>query len=185
MIRVFLCIFCMILLQSGLKAADACPSLLQHEVSLLEKSTAQNLCEFQGKVLLIVNTASGCGFTPQLKGLEALQQKYRAQGFTVLGFPSNSFFQENLEGEKLADFCRLNYGVTFPVFEKIEVVGKQAHPLFQQLRQESKQAPQWNFFKYLIDQNGKVLDVFPSSTAPDSPALITALKKALSGQIAP
>lgn len=127
----------------------------------------------------MVNTASACGFTSQLEALESLHRQYKDDGLVVLGFPSNSFFQESLEGREIADFCRLNYGVTFPVFEKIPVVGDDVHPLYEQLALDLGKAPEWNFYKYLVDRNGEVVDIFPSYIAPGSSHLLGPLKDLL------
>lgn len=133
-----------------------------------------SMSDYKGFVLLIVNTASKCGFTPQLKGLEELHQKYKDQKFAVLGFPSNNFGkQEPLDGAAIGDFCQKNYGVSFPVFEKSDVRGKDANELYQFLSDKSANgkvgaSPKWNFFKYLIDREGKVVDSYGSITKPMS-----------------
>jgi glutathione peroxidase len=128
---------------------------------------------FEGKVLLIVNTASACGFTPQYKGLEALHQKYGARGFSVLGFPCNQFGrQEPGSAAEIGQFCETNYAVTFPMFDKIDVNGDNAHPLYQYLRREKSgllgSAIKWNFTKFLVDRSGKVVGRFAPTTTPDS-----------------
>jgi glutathione peroxidase len=129
------------------------------------------LKRFEGKVLLIVNTASACGFTPQYKGLEALQQKYGARGFSVLGFPCNQFGrQEPGSAAEIEQFCSSNYAVTFPMFDKIEVNGDHAHPLYQYLRREKSgllgSAIKWNFTKFLVDRSGKVVGRYAPTTTP-------------------
>ncbi|MCE3199247.1 glutathione peroxidase [Paenibacillus sonchi] len=133
----------------------------------------ESLSKYKGKVLLVVNTASKCGFTPQYKGLQEVYDKFKDRGFEVLGFPSNQFAgQEPGESEDIAEFCEINYGVTFPMYEKIEVKGDGAHPLFKYL---SKEAPgvlgsksvKWNFTKFLVDQEGRVLKRFAPQTTPD------------------
>ena len=138
------------------------------------------LCEaYAGKVLLVVNTASQCAFTPQYEGLEKLYQEKREQGLVVLGFPSNDFRQE-LEGDKaIQNFCRVNYGVKFPMFSKVHVKGEQAHPFFQALAEASDTTPRWNFYKYLIDREGRVVDSFSSFTGPDSDSLREAIERVL------
>ena len=128
---------------------------------------------FEGKVLLIVNTASACGFTPQYKGLEALQQQYGARGFSVLGFPCNQFGrQEPGSAAQIGEFCTTNYAVSFPMFDKIEVNGDNAHPLYQYLRREKTgllgSAIKWNFTKFLVDRSGKVIGRYPPTTTPQS-----------------
>lgn len=134
---------------------------------------AVDLSAWRGKVLLIVNTASKCGFTPQYKGLEALHEKYKDQGFEVLGFPCNQFGgQEPGNAEEIGAFCEKNFGVSFPLFEKIDVNGEHAHPLFTHLK---KQAPgilgtegiKWNFTKFLIGKDGQVIDRFAPTTKPE------------------
>ena len=130
------------------------------------------LKRFEGKVLLIVNTASACGFTPQYKGLEALQQKYGARGFSVLGFPCNQFGrQEPGSAAEIGQFCASNYAVSFPMFDKIDVNGGNAHPLYQYLRHEKSgllgSSIKWNFTKFLIDRSGKVVARFAPTATPD------------------
>lgn len=130
------------------------------------------LKRFEGKVLLIVNTASACGFTPQYKGLEALQQKYAARGFSVLGFPCNQFGrQEPGSAAEIGQFCSSNYAVSFPMFDKIDVNGDNAHPLYQYLRGEKSgllgSSIKWNFTKFLIDRSGKVLGRHAPTTTPE------------------
>jgi glutathione peroxidase len=131
------------------------------------------LKRFEGQVLLIVNTASACGFTPQYKGLETLQQKYGARGFSVLGFPCNQFGrQEPGNAAEIGQFCSSNYTVTFPMFDKIEVNGDNAHPLYQYLRREKSgllgSAIKWNFTKFLIDRSGKVVGRYAPIATPES-----------------
>jgi glutathione peroxidase len=129
------------------------------------------LKRFEGRVLLIVNTASACGFTPQYKGLEALQQKYAARGFSVLGFPCNQFGrQEPGSAAEIGQFCSSNYAVTFPMFDKIEVNGENAHPLYRYLKGEKGgllgSAIKWNFTKFLVDRSGKVIGRYAPTTTP-------------------
>lgn len=136
-----------------------------------EKAT---LASYKGKVILIVNTASGCGFTPQFEGLEKLYKTYGSKGFVVLGFPCNQFAgQEPLNEAGIENFCRINYGVTFPMFSKIDVNGANTHPLYQYLKQQAlgilgSEAIKWNFTKFLVDKNGKVIHRYAPSTAPES-----------------
>lgn len=142
------------------------------------------LAQFKGKVLLVVNTASKCGFTPQYKGLEALYEKYRARGFEIVGVPSNDFgSQEPGSSEKIADFCQLNYGVTFPMAAKEQVKGDGAHPFYQWARAQFGAAgtPHWNFHKYLVDRNGKLVDFFIFYTEPESPRVVNAIEALLQG----
>jgi glutathione peroxidase len=127
----------------------------------------------------VVNTASYCGFTPQYDGLEKLYREYRDRGFVVLGFPSNDFEQEPGNDQQIADFCRLTYGVEFPMFEKVRVVGENAHPLYRNLGQASGQFPRWNFHKYLIGRDGKVVGSFSSTVTPESMTLVRAIESQL------
>ncbi|MBW2543393.1 MAG: glutathione peroxidase [Deltaproteobacteria bacterium] len=133
----------------------------------------EKLSAYQGKVLLIVNTASKCGFTSQYSGLEALYGKYRARGLEILGFPCNQFGKQEPGGsDEIAEFCSVNYGVTFPMFEKIDVNGKNAHPLFQYLKSEApgllgSEPIKWNFTKFLVDRGGEVVERYASATKPE------------------
>ncbi|WP_019912954.1 glutathione peroxidase [Paenibacillus sp. HW567] len=147
-------------------------SIYDFEVNTL-RGQEETLSKYKGKVLLVVNTASKCGFTPQYKGLQEVYDKFKDRGFEVLGFPSNQFAgQEPGDSEDIAEFCEINYGVTFPMYEKIDVKGDEAHPLFKYL---SKEAPgvlgsksvKWNFTKFLVDQEGRVLKRFAPQTTPD------------------
>lgn len=155
-------------------AASACSELLQHAYRPLAGKEKVELCSlFEGKVLLVVNTASKCGFTPQYEALEALQAKYADQGFAVVGFPSNDFMnQEPGSEQQIQEFCTLTYGVKFPMFEKVHVKGDEATPIYVQLAaQAGGQYPTWNFYKYVVDREGKVVQSFPSKVKPDAPEL--------------
>ncbi|MCF8160317.1 MAG: glutathione peroxidase [Polaromonas sp.] len=166
--------------QSGAGAAKSCPAILQHSFNRLQDEAPQKLCQYAGKVLLVVNTASFCGFTGQYEGLEALHAKYNAKGLVVLGFPSNDFGQQEPgSGKEIADFCFNTYGVKFPMFSKSVVRGPRASPLYTALAEATGQSPQWNFHKYLIDRNGKVVASFASKVEPDHPSLVAAIEKAL------
>ncbi len=147
------------------QAAQSCPSHLDVEVRRLHSDKTENLCQHYqaGRPLLVVNTASHCGFTRQFSGLEALHQKYRQAGLIILGFPSNSFKQEEKSEERTASVCYENYGVTFPMYEHVAVTGNSAHPLFAFLAEQT-QAPQWNFNKYLL-LDGEVVH-FGSAVEP-------------------
>ncbi|ASR44250.1 glutathione peroxidase [Xanthomonas citri pv. mangiferaeindicae] len=135
---------------------------------------------YGGDVLLIVNTASKCGFTPQFEALEGLHARYRAQGFAVLGFPSGDFKEQEFEDEQaIQEFCTLTYGVKFPMFQKVHVVGPDAVPLYRQLATATGQAPQWNFHKYLVGRDGRVLAQWGSRTKPDDPQIVAAIERAL------
>lgn len=162
----------LILLMAAIPAM-ACSDLLDQKFRPLAGKEAAPLCDaFENKVLLIVNTASKCGFTPQYEGLEALHAEFESQGFAVLGFPSNDFLgQEPGTEAEIKDFCTLTYGVKFPMFEKTSVKGKDAHPLYQMLTEKTGDAPGWNFHKYLIDRNGQVIKSFGSRTKPTDETL--------------
>jgi len=134
----------------------------------------ESLADYADKILLIVNTASHCGFTPQYAGLEALYQRYKDHGLVVLGFPCNQFgAQEPGSAEEIATFCEKNYGVSFPMFARIEVNGDNAHPLFQHLKKSARgvlgsEGIKWNFTKFLIDRDGNVIDRYAPATAPEA-----------------
>jgi glutathione peroxidase len=164
---------------SAQTAAPACPAILQHTFARLQDEKPQSLCQYAGKVVLVVNTASFCGFTPQYKGLEALDSKYRSRGLVVLGFPSNDFAQEAGSNKEIADFCESTFGVKFPMFAKSSVRGPDASPLFKQLAQLSGTTPKWNFYKYLIGRDGQVVDAYSSMTAPDDRAFVREIEKQL------
>jgi len=131
-----------------------------------------NMADYQGKVVVVVNTASKCGLTPQFKELEAIYQDYRDKGLEILGFPTNQFAnQDPGTNEEIQQFCQLNYGVTFTMFEKIDVNGEGAHPIFKYLKQEKKSLLgsdiKWNFAKFLIDQQGQVIKRYAPTTSPE------------------
>lgn len=160
-------------------AARACPPLLNHTLPRLQDEQPQSLCQYAGRVLLIVNTASYCGFTSQFEGLQALQAAYAARGLTVLGFPSNDFRQEDADARKTAAVCFDTYGVKFPMFTPVRVRGAQAHPLFAELARATDQAPSWNFNKYLVGRNGRPIAHFGSTTGPTSDRIKAAVEAAL------
>ena len=160
----------------------ACPALLDHTVARLQDDAPQNLCQYAGKVLLIVNTASYCGFTSQFEGLEALNAAYAARGLVVMGFPSNDFQQEDADARKTADVCFNTYGVKFPMFTSLRVRGPEAHPLFASLARSTGQTPSWNFNKYLVGRDGTPIAHFGSTTGPTSAALKAAVEKALASR---
>jgi glutathione peroxidase len=162
-------------------ASASCPAVLKHTFNRLQDEAPQDLCQYAGKVVLVVNTASYCGFTPQYQGLEALYAKYAARGLVVLGFPSNDFKQESSDAKKIADLCYNTYGVKFPMFASSSVTGASANPLYTELIKATGNQPKWNFNKYLIDRNGKVLDYFPSKVTPQDPALVSKIEQALGG----
>jgi glutathione peroxidase len=157
-----------------------CPGILQHQFPRLQDEAPQNLCQYAGKAVLIVNTASYCGFTSQYQGLEALYDKYQRRGLVVLGFPSNDFGkQEPGSSKEIADFCFNTYGVKFPMLSKSVVSGPGKNTLYLALEKATGQAPQWNFHKYLIDRDGKVVTSFASEVAPENPNLLAAIEKAI------
>jgi glutathione peroxidase len=157
-------------------AMAACPALLDRSMhDILEKP--QSLCDYAGKVLLVVNTASQCGYTPQYEGLEALYRKYKSRGLVVLGFPSNDFGgQEPGSNKDIAAFCVNQYAIDFPMFAKTEL-GR--NPLFTDLVKASGQAPRWNFHKYLVDRSGAKVQSFDTRVAPDDPKLVSAIERLL------
>ena len=158
----------------------ACPALLDHEFNRLQTGKSESLCQYRGKVLLIVNTASFCGYTHQYEGLEAMYRKYKDRGLVVLGFPTNDFGgQEPGSNKDIAEFCRLTYGVQFPMFEKTTVKSLQTNPLYAELVAKTGQSPKWNFFKYVIDRSGKPAGTFASQVEPDDRALLALLEKLL------
>lgn len=159
--------------------AASCPALLQHTFARLQDEKPQSLCQYAGKVVLIVNTASFCGFTGQYKGLEALYARYKDQGLVVLGFPSNDFSQETGSNAQIAEFCENTFGVKFPMFAKSSVKGPEASLLFRELAQQSGTAPRWNFHKYLLGRDGKLVDQYSSLTGPDSKTLVRAIEQQL------
>ena len=148
-------------------------SLYQFEAELLEGDTKQ-MSDYEGKVLLIVNTASKCGFTPQFAGLEKVYEKYKDQGFEVLGFPCNQFGgQDPGSNDEIGAFCQRNYGVDFPIFAKVDVKGPEAHAIFRYLTREAKgilgsESIKWNFTKFLVSKDGKVLNRYAPTTKPES-----------------
>lgn len=166
----------------GRAATPACPATLSHTFPRLQDEKPQSLCQYGGKVVLVVNTASYCGFTPQYQGLEALYGKYKGQGLVVLGFPSNDFAQEKGDNQQIAEFCENTYGVKFPMFAKSGVRGADANPLYRQLAQATGKQPLWNFHKYLIARDGRVVASYSSLTAPDSAQLVRDIEQQLSGR---
>lgn len=167
-------------------SVHACPKLLQHQFERLQDGAPQSLCQYEGKVLLVVNTASYCGFTNQYKGLEALHKRYAARGLVVLGFPSNDFGkQEPGDAKQIADLCFNTYGVEFPMFAKTVVAGEGANAFYKQLATASGSKPGWNFHKYLISANGQQVTGFDSANTPLGGPVEMAVKAALAGQSAP
>jgi glutathione peroxidase len=159
--------------------ASACPRVLQHTVARLQDEKPQNLCQYAGQVVVVVNTASFCGFTSQYKGLEALHAKYKDRGLVVLGFPSNDFSQEPESNTKIADFCENTFGVKFPMFVKTTVKGSDALPLYKQLAEQTGTTPKWNFYKYIISRDGKDIKSFSSLTGPQDKSFVQEIEKQL------
>jgi len=171
--------FAVLLSASPATLAADCPAFLNHDFQKLHSSQGVNLCkEFAGRPLLIVNTASHCGFTPQFKGLEALQQKYKTRGLVVVGFPSDDFKQEAKDEAEAADVCYVNYGVTFTMLSPSAVTGRAANPVFQELGRRSGE-PGWNFNKYLVSADGKTVQRFDSRVSPDAVELQQAIEQVL------
>jgi glutathione peroxidase len=159
--------------------ATACPDYLDHSMRLLHSKQQVNLCELQdGRPMLLINTASHCGYTPQFEGLEALYQRYREAGLVVVGFASDDFNQEAKDEQKAADVCYVNYGVTFTMIAPSHVKGSDSNPVFRELAEQTR-APSWNFNKYLVDGSGKVVQHFGSNTRPDSTVLAAAIDTVL------
>ena len=154
----------------------ACPALLDRSMnSIFDKP--QSLCEYAGKVVLVVNTASECGYTPQYDGLEALYRKYKARGLVVLGFPMNDFGgQEPGSNKEISSFCVNQYAIDFPMFSKTSLG---TNPLYAELSKATGQSPKWNFHKYLVDRGGRRVQSFASAVEPSDPKLVTAIEKLL------
>ena len=164
------------------QAGAACPTLLDSTMETLMQGEA-SLCRYSGKVLLVVNTASRCGFTPQYEGLEKLYRRYRDRGLVVLGFPSNDFgAQEPGDAKDIAQFCQVNYGVSFPMFAKTRVAAGVADPFYERLAGASGSRPQWNFHKYLIDRRGEKVLAFESKVAPEDRKLVAEIERLLAQQ---
>lgn len=159
-----------------------CPALLQHTFARLQDEKPQSLCQYSGKVVVVVNTASFCGFTPQYEGLEALYSTYKSRGLVVLGFPSNDFSQESGSNKDIAAFCENTFGVKFPMFAKSSISGKTANPLFRQLALATGTSPQWNFYKYVVGRDGKSVSSFNSMADPKSTAFVSAIEKQLAAR---
>jgi glutathione peroxidase len=158
----------------------ACPDLLRHTYNSLQTGQPQSLCQYAGKVVLIVNTASYCAYTGQYEGLEALYRKYKDRGLVVLGFPSNDYgSQEPGSNKEIAEFCRTTYGVEFPMFEKASSARLVASPLYATLVARTGQAPQWNFHKYLVDRSGRRIESFGSAVDPRQREFVSALERLL------
>jgi glutathione peroxidase len=155
-----------------------CASWLDHSMGKLHRQDSWDLCQLTAnRPVLLVNTASFCGYTPQFEGLEALYQRYKDQGLVIIGFPSDDFFQEADQSAETAEVCYVNYGVTFPMTSEINVRGRDAHPIFEHLKQAD--SPSWNFNKYLIGKDGAIIEHFGSNTEPLDDELLAAIETAL------
>ena len=163
--------------------AAGCPPLLDRSMPRLQDEKPQNLCQYSGKVVVVVNTASYCGFTSQYKGLEALYARYRERGLVVLGFPSNDFgSQEPGSNQEIATFCSSTFGVKFPMFTKTRVstgAGAEVNPLYAELRKATGSSPRWNFHKYVIAKDGTTVESYSALTAPDDKSFIETIEKLL------
>ncbi|HEY9843623.1 MAG TPA: glutathione peroxidase [Candidatus Obscuribacterales bacterium] len=156
-----------------------CPALLKHTLAGID-GKPRNLCQYRGQVVMVVNTASLCGYTPQYRQLQALYQSYHQRGFTILGFPANNFArQEPGSNAEIAKFCHDKYSVSFPMFAKTQVLGAQANPLFVQLTRKTGEAPLWNFHKYLINRQGTEVLSFGSGITPTGAKVRLAVEKML------
>ena len=169
-----------LLFASQSSIASECPDVLKFMKRKLNSQETVNLCEaYKDKAILFVNTASKCGFTPQFEGLESLYSQYKDKNFLVLGFPSDDFNQEYNDEGKTAELCELTYGVKFPMFETISVKGDDADPLYRLLSKKAGTTPKWNFYKYLVDRKGNLVDSYSSFTKPSDADLIADIERAI------
>lgn len=159
-------------------ANAACADLYNHQFTTLQGEKI-NLCDYQHQPILVVNTASKCGFTPQFKALEALYSKYKDRGLMVVGFPSNDFRQELSSDKQIGDFCKLTYAVKFPMVSKTSVSGAKANPFYKQLASKTGQAPMWNFYKYVILPGGNQVYAYSSDVKPDATEILNRIKPSL------
>ena len=157
----------------------ACSDILNSTLRVLDSDDEINLCEYSGNVVLVVNVASRCGYTPQYAGLQRLYTKYKDDGLMIIGIPSRDFFQEFSAEAKVAEFCSTEYGVEFPMFATAKVKGKKAHPFYKKLIASSGKEPKWNFAKYLIGRDGEVIEHYKSSVTPESERLVSAIEAVL------
>ena len=162
-------------------AGDAeCPAVLRHTFNSLQTGKPESLCQYKCKVVLVVNTATYCGYTHQYEGLEALYRKYKDRGLVVLGFPSNDYgSQEPGTNQQIAEFCRTTYGIEFPMFEKATGVRVAANPLYAQLAARTGQSPKWNFHKYLVDRSGQRIQSFGSDVEPAQRDFVATIERLL------
>lgn len=167
-------------LSATASAANSCPDVLKFMKRKLNSQEMVNLCDaYKGKALLIVNTASYCGFTPQFEGLEAMNEEYKDKDFAILGFPSHDFNQEDDDEGKTAELCELTYGVKFPMFEPIHVKGDDADPLYKMLAKATGEEPSWNFNKYLVNKEGQIIKHYGSRTKPSDEGLRADIEAAM------
>lgn len=159
-----------------------CPPLLQHAFNRLQDGAPQSLCQYRGKVILVVNTASKCGYTKQFDALENMYAKYKDRGLVVIGFPSNDFNQEFETNKEIAEFCRTTYGVKFPLFQKDAGGSLTVNPFYVALARATGQAPKWNFYKYVVDRDGKPVASFKSDVTPDSRELVALIERLLAAR---
>jgi glutathione peroxidase len=159
-------------------ASAACPEIYNHQFTTLQGKKI-DLCDYQNKPILVVNTASKCGFTPQFEALEGMYKKYKAQGLLVIGFPSNDFRQDPGDNKAIGDFCKMTYGVQFPMVTKSSVTGANANSFYKQLAAKTGVAPQWNFYKYVILPGAKDIYAFESTVTPDSAEIMGKIKPSL------
>ena len=159
------------------ESSKDCPELLDHELRVLDSNKTENLCKYKDKVILAVNVASRCGFTYQYESLQALYKEYAEKDFVILGFPSRDFmFQEFSDEGDVKEFCRTNYGVSFPLFATSSVTGSKANSFYKQIFEKSGSEPTWNFTKYLISKEGNIVNAFSSKVEPNSPEVIKNLE---------
>ena len=174
------CLFLVVLVAAASAHAADCPAYLNHDFKKLHSEETVNICKaFAGKPLLIVNTASHCGYTPQFKELESLYEHYRQRGLVVVGFPSDDFNQEAKDEAETAQVCYLNYGVTFTMLAPLSVKGATANPVFRELIKQSGHEPTWNFNKYLVSPQGEVTAYYDSDVTPDAPELAQSVEALL------
>ena len=166
-----ICLAALMLASPGAALAAECPALLNHKFQSLQGQSL-NLCDYADRTILVVNTASKCGYTPQFEKLEGMYRQYKDKGLLVVGFPSNDFNQEPGTDKEIAEFCKLTYAVDFPMVSKASVTGKGAMPFYQQLRSATGQEPRWNFHKYLITPGAKQVYSFGTRVEPDAPEIM-------------
>ena len=182
MLCVIRTILALVLVLAAPLTAAGCPPLLDLKLPTLTED-AVSLCRYQGKVLLVVNTASECGYTPQYKELEQLYQRYKDKGLVVIGFPSNDFGgQEPGSNQEIAKFCEVNYGVSFPMFAKSSVAKGAINPFYERLAKVSNSRPRWNFHKYLVDRRGEHVLAYESAVTPNDPRLVKDIERLLAQQ---